>query len=178
MVDREGVMDVELRRALRRWGKRWGVAGLDERVSVSFSSRLRRSLGRSVPARGRVSLHVSLRYGPRARLAEVLCHEVAHIAVYELHGRSPRPHGAEWARLVTAAGFRPTVRARGVTTARPHLTDGRTRQCYEHVCPVCQTTRFARRPVRRWHCAQCVAAGLDGEMVITALASVSARGCR
>jgi len=29
-------------------------------------------------------------------LEEVLCHELAHVAVYRLHGRAARTHGPEW----------------------------------------------------------------------------------
>ena len=38
---------------------------------------------------------------------------------------------------------------------------------YDHWCPVCQSSRQARRPVKAWRCAACVAAGLDGRLEIT-----------
>jgi hypothetical protein len=46
----------------------------------------------------------------RDLLEEVLCHELAHVAVYRLHGRAVRPHGPEWKGLVAAAGFKPRAR--------------------------------------------------------------------
>ena len=36
-----------------------------------------------------------------------------------------------------------------------------------HRCPVCDFSRVAARPVRSWRCADCVAAGLGGNLVIT-----------
>ena len=36
----------------------------------------------------------------------------------------------------------------------------------DHWCPVCQSSRKARRPVKAWRCAACVAAGLDGTLEI------------
>jgi len=38
---------------------------------------------------------------------------------------------------------------------------------YDHWCPVCQSSRVGRRPVKAWRCAACVAAGLDGKLEIT-----------
>jgi hypothetical protein len=38
---------------------------------------------------------------------------------------------------------------------------------YDHWCPVCQSSRQARRPVKAWRCAACVAVGLDGTLEIT-----------
>ena len=42
----------------------------------------------------------------------------------------------------------------------------RRRYLYIHRCPVCQAEQIARRAVRRWRCAACVEAGLDGELEI------------
>lgn len=41
---------------------------------------------------------------PREMLAETIPHEVAHIVIHRLHGRSVRPHGAEWRALMNAFG--------------------------------------------------------------------------
>jgi predicted SprT family Zn-dependent metalloprotease len=46
-------------------------------------------------------------------LEEVLCHELAHVAVYRLHGRSVRPHGPEWKRLVRQVGFGAATHVQG-----------------------------------------------------------------
>jgi ribosomal protein L37AE/L43A len=42
-------------------------------------------------------------------------------------------------------------------------------QRYLHWCPVCHSRRFARRPMARWRCAECVDAGLPGALQITRL---------
>ncbi len=99
----------------------------------------------------------------------VLCHEAAHIAAYHLYGRNARPHGAEWAALVRAAGFSP---ASSFHSSQPTEREAALRRrprhpstrLVAHVCPVCQTERLARRVVRGWRCAECVAAGLDGHL--------------
>lgn len=153
---------------IAQWALLWKAPGLETRVSVSFSRRLRRSLGRCVPARGVVRLNMRLLRSRPELLDEVLCHEVAHVAAYELHGRRTRPHGREWAALMRAAGFEPRVR----TLWRHDVVAAAARRPrrglrYEHRCPVCQTGRLARRPVRQWRCAACVRAGLDGRLVIT-----------
>ena len=100
-------------------------------------------------------------------LPEVLCHEAAHVAVYEIFGSSCRPHGPEWAELVRKAGFLPRLRI-GVSTEESKDRKNETKnRSYEHRCPVCQFVRYARHPNRRWRCADCCAAGLDGKLLIT-----------
>lgn len=178
---------------ITHWSARWHTPDLAERLTITFSARLRRSLGRCRPATGRITLQAALRDGPPERLAEVLCHEAAHVAVYLLHGASARPHGDEWRALVTAAGFTPRVHA-GTSTPLPwravhsdtessassHPTqptaaagptysprDHAPRLPYEHRCPVCHTVRYARGPVPRWRCAECLDVGLAGELCVT-----------
>jgi SprT protein len=152
---------------IARWAVLWRVPGLEQRLTVSFSPRLRRSLGRCVPAKRIVRLNVRLLHATAALLEEVLCHEVAHVAVHELHVTRCRPHGPEWAALMRAAGFEPRVRARlshdAQSVVRPARAD---RPLYEHRCPVCQAVRMARRPVPQWRCAACLAARLDGRLLI------------
>ena len=153
--------------AVQSWEQLWQTPGLAERISITVSTRLRTTLARCLPAHGRVVLSDTLLGGSKARLREVLCHEVAHVAVYRRHGRTVSPHGAEWAQLVRLAGYTPATR-----TASRRLGDVEwwTRPAQHqvvHTCPVCHTRRFARRAVSRWRCAECVAAGLSGELVVT-----------
>jgi ribosomal protein L37AE/L43A len=164
---------------MRPWARRWDLPGLEHALHVRFDARLRRSLGRCQPREGRISLHPSLGSAPRRSLAQALCHEAAHVAAYLLHGRHVRPHGAEWSALVSAAGYAPIRHATASTfgvsipgsSRRQNDSnhgDSRTsRLTVVHRCPVCQSVRLARRPVRGWRCAECVAAGLDGRLVIT-----------
>jgi ribosomal protein L37AE/L43A len=163
---------------MRPWARRWGLPGIEDALDVRFDARLRRSLGRCQPQGGRISLHPSLGSAPRRSLAQVLCHEAAHVAAYVLHGERVQPHGAEWLALVSAAGYAPIRRATastlGVSIPEASRRNGSgyensrtTRLTVVHRCPVCQTVRLARRPVRAWRCAECVAAGLEGRLVIT-----------
>jgi predicted SprT family Zn-dependent metalloprotease len=177
-----GALPLAARKALRAWGRLWGDPHLSASITIGFSPRLRTSLGRATPATGRVTLHTALRTGPIDRLLEVLCHEVAHVAAVRRATAKgaprPRPHGAEWAALVRAAGFAPAThisraalqRVIGVpATAPPRALRAQTRhgRIVVHSCPVCHTERLARRAVPAWRCAECVAAGLSGMLVIT-----------
>jgi predicted SprT family Zn-dependent metalloprotease len=155
------------RATIARLGRLWGLSDLAATVEIRFNPRLRNSLARCRPADGRISLNTSLPGENSRRLDEVLCHELAHVAVYRLHGPDAQAHGEEWKALVRKAGFEPSVRT---TAARPDTSnDARNpiRYRWEHRCPVCQTVRSARRPVTTWRCAECMDAGLDGRLVIT-----------
>ena len=156
---------------LAHWAVLWNLPGLEDRLAVSFSRRFRRSLGRCAPASGEIRLAAFLQGGPPELLTEALCHEAAHAAVHELHGRGPKPLGVEWRELMRAAGFEPRARVpaallEGLAPARQ-----RTRTGWLHRCPVCHASRVARRAVRRWRCAACVEEGLEGRFVITRLAA-------
>jgi predicted SprT family Zn-dependent metalloprotease len=156
---------------MRPWTKRWGLPGLEDGVSVHYDPRLRRSIGRCRPHDGEISLHPALADAPSSALATVLCHELAHVAAYQLYGAEVRPHGEEWAALVSIAGHRPSASVRatalGIEASGRRFSPRPRRRTYVHRCPVCQTTRLARRPVHTWRCAECAAAGLEGRLTIT-----------
>ena len=165
------------RRALVRWELLWRMPGLADSLEITFSQRLRTSLGRAVPGSGKVRLHHSLLQAKPAVLIEVLCHEAAHVAVARraqaLQEEPPRPHGPEWAALVSVAGYQPkcTSPLPCKSTARKcHGGSVAKRQFVNkdvvHTCPVCHMLRRAKRAVRGWRCAACVANGLPGELVI------------
>jgi SprT protein len=160
--------------ALRDWGARWSLVGLEERIRISFSSRLRTSLGRCVPVRGEIRVASFLLTGPPGILHEVLCHEAAHVAAAELHGPRVRPHGREWKALVAAAGFEPRVRIPAGEVEHLLRQVRQVGTLWEHRCPVCRTRRLAGRPVRRWRCAACTHAGLEGRLVISRAAGPGA----
>lgn len=145
----------------------WGVSRLEERVRVEISYRLTASLGRCFAAKGVIRIAAFLVDGPHSLLREVLGHEAAHVAVHILYGDRRRPHGPEWSSLMRKAGLEPRrrvpadeLRAGGGPTNLPQ------RPSWEHRCPVCQVRRHAARPISRWRCAACRAAGLEGELVI------------
>jgi predicted SprT family Zn-dependent metalloprotease len=171
-VSSERMLNHELRDAIIAWECIWLTPRLTDRTHVIFSARLDRSLGRCRPTTGRVTLAARLRRGPRERLFETLCHEVAHVAAYMLHGRAAQPHGPEWAALVRAAGFDPGTHARSRHHASKQVTPTTSkpsRYTVVHTCPVCQSRRFARRTVPAWRCRTCVEAGLSGELIATRL---------
>jgi predicted SprT family Zn-dependent metalloprotease len=162
------------RRLLQRLGRLWGAPSLVG-LAVALNPRLRRTLGRLVGSPWRVEL------GPAAladakRLREVVTHEAAHAAIATSEGAAGRaPHGPEWRQLMARAGYPAATGAHGRCRQSPTLRGKRARPrsvagaptWYEHWCPVCQSSRLGRRPVKSWRCAVCVAAGLDGRLEIT-----------
>ena len=143
----------------------WSTPDLPTSVSITFSPRLRSSLGRCLPDKGRITLHQSLALEAADHLPLVLCHELAHVVAFRSHGASIAPHGPEWRALVEQAGFDSTVTL-PVAPTQDH-SSAPPRLAYAHTCPTCHTRRLARRPVSRWRCTECVAAGLPGELLIT-----------
>lgn len=160
-------MPPTLESRIAQLANRWSMPDLAEIVEVRFSGRLTRSLGRADAVTGRIALAAFLEHEPTLCDA-VLCHELAHIAAFRLVGRSERPHGPTWQRLVRAAGQEPTLRL-AVGANELDESSPPPRRRFAHVCPVCQFTRTAARPMPGWRCADCVAAGLDGRMAITAV---------
>ena len=153
-----------LRIAIASWSEAWSLPDLPEAVVVDLNRRLRARVGRYCPDGHRIEV------GPRflslrSRKAEVLAHELAHAAARRLHPRARKPHGPEWKSLVRATGFEPMVRLR--VPAPPKTVTGSSETArYRHRCPVCQMTRWARKPVTAWRCRSCAAAGLPGVLVI------------
>lgn len=134
---------------------------LASHVDIQFSRRLRSSLGRTRADTHRVRLNPLLEKAGKKLFEEVLCHELAHIAVYERFGAKVKPHGSEWASLVQQAGYEPRLSA-GIDEERQSSNQLR----FEHLCPVCQVIRFAKRPMTNWRCGGCVDAGLEGLLLI------------
>ena len=128
---------------------------------IQFSGRLKSSLGRTRVDVHKVSLNPLLTSANEQLLDEVLCHELAHIAIYERFGASVKPHGPEWTALVRQAGFEPRLRHSVTNAELPTAT-----RKFEHLCPVCQTVRYAKRSMTQWRCESCVDAGLEGKLLI------------
>jgi len=158
-----------LRDRVSAWSSIWQVPDLTRGLEIQISSRLRRSLGRCDPRRGIVRLNPALLEAPQPLLVETLCHEVAHVAAFRIHGANIRPHGPEWAALMTAAGFAPRARVLERTMPKVVRQRSRPRKLYLHRCRACRARRIARRPVRRWLCRRCVEAGLPGRLEIVSI---------
>ncbi len=151
---------------LRDWASLWNAPALTERVTISFSARLTRSLGRCHPRQGTIRLAAWLCDADPALLREVLCHEVAHVAAWDLTGGRNRPHGAEWRALMRAAGYQPRVRYPQELLPPEARKPSRRSSLWDHSCPRCGAHRTARRVMRIWRCARCVEAGREGRLVI------------
>lgn len=151
----------------------WAEPGLTEGLRIEWSLRMSTSLGRCFPARRLIRINESALGQLPHLLEEVVCHELAHLAVYLRHGAEAQPHGPEWQALVEAAGYSPERR---VSVDSPPAGE-RPRQkrggWYEHRCPVCQQRRFARASTPRWRCAECVEDGLAGTMTVTKVRAMS-----
>lgn len=161
------------RALLARLAERWRAPGL-RTVEITIRPSLRRTLGRFSARANRIE--VSPRALSPRLLPEVLAHEAAHAALRRA-AAGVRPHGPEWRRLMSVAGF---DRVRAVrwqcrqslgTEGQPHTIVSAKRALsstvYDHWCPVCQASRPSHRPVKAWRCAGCVAAGLPGRLEIT-----------
>jgi predicted SprT family Zn-dependent metalloprotease len=142
----------------------WSMPELATSAAVRFSPRLKRSLGRADTASGRIALAAFLADQP-ALCDVALCHELAHLAAFRLTGGSERPHGPTWQRLVREAGHEPTLRLPVDTGSAARAEPGQA-QHFTHYCPVCHFVRTAARRMPAWRCADCVAAGLDGQLEI------------
>lgn len=160
-------------------GELWSVPDLPTSATLEFSDRMSTSLGRCMPKRRVVRLHAGLQGESDDLVREVLSHELAHLVVYLRFGRRAKPHGSEWQHLVSLAGFEPRRRAARVFPGRDRrparqpdgLERGATTRHFEHRCPVCQSVRVARTSTQRWRCAECVADGLDGKLIITSVSA-------
>lgn len=149
---------------IERYARLWNFPELEEVVSLRFSARLTKTWARTNLSTNTITLASELR-GDRERLNDVLCHELAHVVSHERVGRAEGPHGPTWRRLVLDGGGDPSVRLadRNAATTK---ADGVPRR-FLHRCPVCDFSRIARRPIPAWRCADCVAAGLGGELIVT-----------
>lgn len=156
---------------LSRWSDVWDRPRLEDSIEIEVSRRMRRALGLTHPGRRLIRVSHRVLEAPPWAWAEVLCHEAAHVVVFERHRRRVRPHGPEWATLMRAAGYEPRTRIDprelGIpwTPAAPRPRR-RSAYVYDHRCPACGMTRRARRAVTQWRCARCYEAGRPGVLEI------------
>jgi len=154
-----------LQRRLDRWLECWGTPALASSLRIEFSPRLRRAFGRCYQDERLIRLTPSLLDTQSYLLAEILCHEAAHAAVYERHGTVARPHGEEWEEMMRLAGFEPRVRI-PVVVRNTTREAARARVIYLHRCPVCDLSRHATRPMHNWRCRTCLGTRSQGQLVI------------
>ena len=149
---------------MRRWARAWGTPKLPREIDILVNRRLRTSIARYRKDRGRIEVGPLFVETPKIR-REALAHELAHAAIAMRSTEAPPIHGPDWQALICQAGFRPRTRVR--LQAKRTQTPKPRPSSYEHRCPVCHFTRFAKHPVTAWRCQQCVRAGLDGRLLIT-----------
>ena len=146
---------------MRRFLRIWGAHDLASSIIITYSPQLKTSLGLTSVTKKEIKLNPLLGGSNIALFDEVLCHELAHIAVYELYGPDAQPHGREWSELMRKAGYEPNIRMQ--MGAQFEKADSKS---FEHVCPVCQSVRFARRRMSNWRCKSCIDAGLGGKLMV------------
>jgi predicted SprT family Zn-dependent metalloprotease len=150
------------------WAKLWQVPELVESLRFEWSSRFTSSLGQAYPQRNLVRLNCVLQESNhRTLFEEVLCHEVAHVAVFWIHGNKAAIHGKEWKQLLTLCGFEP----RRLMPTVLNVPRKKSKVIYRHFCPLCQTQRFARKACKSWRCTDCISHGLDGRLQIVSIPS-------
>jgi predicted SprT family Zn-dependent metalloprotease len=155
---------------LRRLAGLWQRPGL-RRMQVMVHPGLRRTLGRYSRRTRHIELSSAVLTG--ATLTDVLTHEAAHAALATAKATPVRPHGPEWRQLMALAGSPDAKATRWCRNQEPGATQPDPKpgpsapKTYDHWCPVCQASRPAKKPVRAWRCAACVAAGLPGHLEIT-----------
>lgn len=152
---------------IKEWAVLWNVPGLPGFARVSYDSNLRKSAGRSKPATGEIRLNPAFLSVHPEEFTETLCHEAAHLATYLLYGRNVRPHGQEWADLMTRAGFQPNRVCR-TSFAVPSPAKG-PRTLYLHRCPECHYVKRDRSARVRWACPQCLERGRNVPLEIAAV---------
>ncbi len=146
------------------WIRLWSVPTLLKRASVRRNNLLRTTVARWSEKTKCLELGPQF-FRMTRRQDEILCHELAHAAAVQIHGRGVSPHGSEWHALITAAGYSPSSVLKTSKSSSPVPRRNKS-NWYEHRCPVCHAVRFAKKPMRRWRCAECSQHGLKGLLEI------------
>lgn len=156
-----------MRELIGGWGRIWQAPSLCAGLEISFSVRMRSKLGSCHAHRRKITLNSLLARPENAEVAvEVLCHEAAHLAAYDLFGRRIKPHGPEWKALMRAASFEPRVRFDPASVTGLALIR-KSRFAYRHVCRDCGARFVSGRTDRRWRCRPCYARTGGGRFIVT-----------
>lgn len=152
---------------IESWGRIWRVPSICAGLEISFSARMRSKLGSCHAHRRKITLNLLLARPENAEVArEVLCHEAAHLAAYDLFGRRAKPHGPEWKALMRSASFEPRVRFDPASVAGLALRR-KSSFTYHHVCRDCGARFVSGRTDRRWRCRFCYVKTGGGRFHVT-----------
>ncbi len=161
------LLSAALKRRANGWVRQWRVPTLLGQISVRRNNLLRTTVARWREKMKRLELGPQF-FRMTKRQDEILCHELAHAAALQIHGRGILSHGPEWHALITAVGYSPSSVLK--TSKSSSMVPRRNKSSwYEHRCPVCHAVRFAKKPMRRWRCAECSQHGLQGLLKINRL---------
>jgi predicted SprT family Zn-dependent metalloprotease len=136
-------------------------------LGITFNPSLTSTLARWMPPGNVVEISAAAKSRSERTLKEIITHEAAHVMVWHRCGRAARPHGAEWAAQMRAAGFEPRATLIHCGYRRPVSSSVRVR----HFCAICHFSKFAKRRMPRWRCPECRAIGLEGKLETERLSS-------
>jgi predicted SprT family Zn-dependent metalloprotease len=127
-------------------------------LGVALNLDLTSTIARWTPPSNVIELNPNVTSRDARALREIITHEAAHVVVWDRCDRVARPHGAEWAAVMRAAGFQP----RATLVRCGHRASPNSQLPIRHFCPVCHFAVFAKRRMRGWRCPECRAIGLEG----------------
>lgn len=130
------------------------------RLGIAVNRNLRSTLARWIPPSNVLEISAAAKSRGTRALREIISHEAAHVVVWNRAGRPARPHGAEWAALMRAAGFEP----RATLVRCGHRGGSNDTLRIRHFCTVCHFSKLAKRRMPRWRCPDCFAIGLEGKL--------------
>ena len=129
-------------------------------LNVVINPRLKSTIARWLPPSDAIEVSVTARSRGTSAFHKILCHEAAHVVVWNRFGRTSRPHGREWAALMRAAGVEPRATLMRCGASRRSGSGTRVR----HVCTVCHFSALAKRVMPQWRCPECRLIGLQGKL--------------
>lgn len=118
---------------------------LSEKISVTWNSRMRTTVGRAYWPDCRIELNPRLREFSEEETQRTLKHELAHLVAYARSGRRKiAPHGAEWRTACIDLG----IPGESVRHTLP-LSPRKMLRKYAYTCPACSALIHRVRPIKR-----------------------------
>ena len=156
----------EIERERDRCLRLWSMLELKMEISITFSKRLRVSLGRTDPENREIRLNPLLRTTARKHLKEVVCHELAHIVDFKTQKSTTPSHGSTWRRLMSSAGYVPRAMIR---FDKPESARAVAKK-YLYRCLTCQSRRIVSMRYRNYKCVSCSSVGIASEIHVETIA--------